>query len=1022
MNAALEQRVPHPGACLAAGSHVDTAVPLQLTRFVGRSTELLQISELLGSTRLLTLTGPGGSGKTRLAIEVARAVERGAAAHVWWVEMASLTDPSLVSQEVAAALRLVEEPGRSPTQALMEAIGLSRALLVLDNCEHVVEACALLSDQLLRSCPNLTVLASSREALGIAGETAWLVPPLSLPPLSGATSADLLERSEAVALFVERARAVAPAFGISDANAAAVAAICRRLDGIPLALELAAARIKVLSPAQILDRLDDCFSLLVQRGRTTLARHQTIRAAIDWSYHLLQPCERLLLQRLSIFAGGFSLEAAEQVCAGEEIDSRDVLDVLAALVERSLVVMREQEDNARYHLLEVVRQYAVECLDRNGSERGQELARRHAEFFAGFAEAAAPGLDVLMDPTAMASVAAEHDNLRAGLDWALRSAESPLALRISSALWPHWLHGTHWSDGLESMAKVLAGADPAQLTPEYGRAALGAGSLAYAMHDLRRAQSYLVEAERVWKSLSNARYLALVNQNLAQIYMHLGEHDTAVEHADVGEMYAREAGDPCVLAYCLATGRGFVHAFRGEADVADRACAEAQEIALRVDYQWGVLVASFSRAMTAWMHGDEVATALHAAPCVTAARRLGHAWFVPRVLLVAAAGIYRLDPIQAARLLGACDALQFSSRGGRLLPVEQPHFVRIVHAVRSLLEGAAYPQAWTAGGMLGLEGALDEAAASLGRVGVSHSADPHSADPHSADPHSADPHSADPHSADPHMAVVGASPEQVPAEHHTSSPARALPRAELCVRALGPLEIGRGDELLGTERWSYARPRELLLFLLCNRAGATKEQIGQAIWPEATPPQVRNNLHVTLHYVRKVLGSSDWIVYAEDRYRVHPERSIEFDVETFEDEACTILRDGAAVDDDRLRRALTHYRGDFLSGELFGSWHYEWRDRALNSYVALLALLADRCLGRHEYGEATRLYQQLITREELREDFHRGYMQCLARTGARARALRHGEHLARLLREELDAEPEPETTALCERLRRAEGI
>jgi hypothetical protein len=167
----------------------------------------------------------------------------------------------------------------------------------------------------------------------------------------------------------------------------------------------------------------------------------------------------------------------------------------------------------------------------------------------------------------------------------------------------------------------------------------------------------------------------------------------------------------------------------------------------------------------------------------------------------------------------------------------------------------------------------------------------------------------------------------------------------------------------------------ILLFLLCNRAGASKEQIGHAIRPEATPSQVRNNLHVSLHYVRKVLGSSDWIVYAEDRCRVHPERSIEFDAETFEHEAGTILRDGAAVDDDRLRLALAHYRGDFLSGQLFGSWHYEWRDRALNSYVALLALLADRCLGRHEYGEATRLYQQLIAREELREDFHRGYMQ-----------------------------------------------
>jgi predicted ATPase/DNA-binding SARP family transcriptional activator len=1000
MNASLEQPVSVSGAPLPAQPRLGTTLPVQLTRFIGRSAELTRIRALLDRTRLLTLTGPGGSGKTRLALEMARGVEADVPGAVCWVELAALTDSSLVAQEVAATLRLVEEPGHTPLQALAEAFGERRAVLVLDNCEHLVEACAQLSDGLLRSCPNLTILATSREGLGIAGEIAWTVPPLSLPAPSATVTAGQMERSEAVTLFVERAQAVSPGFAITDANALTIARICRRLDGIPLALELAAARVRVLTPAQILVRLDDCFSLLTQHGRTTMPRHQTIRATIDWSYQLLLPHKRLLLQRLSIFAGGFTLEAAEQVCAGGDIDSQDVFDIVAALVERSLVVMREQDDSARYHLLETVRQFAAECLNAEEVHVMQQLARRHAEFFAAFAETAAPGLEVLEDPAAMTLVAAEHDNLRSALDWSLRNGEPSLALRISGGLWPYWLHGAHWSDGLELMARVLERAGPVQPTAEFGRALLGAGSLAYVLHDLRRAHDWIVAAEDVWQTLTNARYLALVHQNLAQIHMHLGEPELAVDHAQASERFARGCGSPGVLAFILATGGGFVHAFRGEADLADRFCAEAQEIALRIDYQWGILVASFSRAMTAWMNDDAAASALHARPCITAARRLSYPWFVPRVLLVGAVALHRSDPARAARLLAASAALQFSSRGGRLLPVEQPHFLRIVEAVRGVLDEATFAEAWRVGALLGLQDALEEADAGLGQAGNGNSAAKSDA-----------------------RLPAPAAPRNTssPIVHAAVSVESAAP-AELCVRALGPLQISRGGELLGTERWSYAKPRELLLYLLCNRSGATKEEIGQAIWPEATPSQVRNNLHVSLHYVRKVLGSSDWIVYTDERYRVDPARTVDFDLEVFESEADAILGDVAAVDDDRLRGALANYRGDFLGAEVFGVWHYEWRDRALGRYVALLALLAERCLDRQDYGEATQLYQQLIAREELREDFHRGFMQCLARTGARARALRHAEQLVQLLREELDAEPEPETAELCERLRRAESV
>jgi predicted ATPase/DNA-binding SARP family transcriptional activator len=1008
MAPSLEQQVSVPGVVSVPLPGLSSGLPVQLTRFVGRTAELRQVRELLASARLLTLTGPGGSGKTRLALETVHAVEKKGEATVWWVELAALADAALVPPEVAATLRLIEEPGRSPTRALIEAIGSQHALLVLDNCEHLVNACALLSDQLLRACPHLRILATSREALGIAGETAWLVPPLSLPAPVATVTAASLEGSEAVALFVERARAVSPAFGITNTNALSVARICWRLDGIPLAIELAAARARVLTPAKILERLDDCFSLLVQRGRTTLPRHQTIRATIDWSYELLSPSERLLLQRLAVFAGGFTLEAAEQICAGGAIGPRDVLDLVAALVERSLVVMREREDSARYHLLEVVRHYAAERLAEQGAEAVEALVRRHAEFFGSVAEVAGPSLDVFQAPEVMGWVAAEHDNLRAALEWSLHAGDPLLALRISGALWPYWLQGTHWSDGLEWMARAIDAADPSQTTVALGRALLGAGSLAYALQDLQRARAWWEAAERIWQERASPRYLALLQANFGQLQIHLGNLDAALLHAEQGVRCARESADPHILAYTLATGLGFVHAFRGEAALADRFCAEAQQIALREEYQWGILVTSFSRAMTAWMHDDVEAAAYHAGVCVGATRQIDSPWFVPRVLLVpAGVAARRGEPVRAARLLGACDALR-SSRGGRLLPVEQPYFGRIVEAVRAALDEDTFSRARSEGGTLGLQWALEAAEAAVGGAAASPAPETHC------------------QPAQPPTGAAQPATEPVPppagSARVAAAPSVAASGAELRVRALGPLEIFRGEELLGTERWSYAKPRELLLYLLCNPRGATKEQIGLAIWPEATPSQVRNNLHVTLHYVRKALGSNEWIVYSEERYRLARERSVEFDLDTFEREATRALAAPEAAGDARLREVLSLYRGDFLTSEVFGNWHLEWRDCALQKYVELLTLLAERSFAREEYTEAKQLYQQIVRREELREDMHRRLMQCLARTGERARALRHFERLIILLREELDAEPEPETTELGERIRRAESV
>jgi predicted ATPase len=323
------------------GAHRQSlAVPAALSSFVGRERQVADVKRLLADTRLLTLTGPGGVGKTRLALEVARDLDGGGlvADGAWFVGLAPLADAALVPQETAAALGIREEAGRPILETLQDALRPSRLLLVLDNCEHLVDACAELADALLHACPLLTILATSREVLNIAGEAVWPVPPLLVPAQATTWSPDVLLRLEAVRLFVERARTAVPAFALSDANAAAVAEVCTRLDGLPLAIELAAARVRLLGPDQIAARLGDRFRLLTGGARTAMPRHQTIRALVDWSYELLPEQERTLFCRLGVFAGDWSLEAAEAVGGGDGIEPSAVLDLLGHLVDKSLVV------------------------------------------------------------------------------------------------------------------------------------------------------------------------------------------------------------------------------------------------------------------------------------------------------------------------------------------------------------------------------------------------------------------------------------------------------------------------------------------------------------------------------------------------------------------------------------------------------------------------------------------------------------------------------------------------------------
>jgi predicted ATPase/class 3 adenylate cyclase/DNA-binding CsgD family transcriptional regulator len=410
--------------------HLPNNLPVQLTSFVGREKELADIRTLLHDARLLTLIGPGGTGKTRLSIQAASELLDQYPDGVWFVELAPILDPQLVPRTTAMALGLRDEPQRPVIDMLCDYLHEKKMLLILDNCEHLVDACARMADQILHATPNTRILASSREALGIGGEVTYRVPSLGLPDISHLPPIDSLSQYEAVKLFIDRATSALPTFAVTNENAPALAQVCYHLDGIPLAIELAAAKIRVLTVEQIAKRLDARFRLLTGGSRTALERHQTLRAAIDWSYNLLSPEEQVLFQRLSVFVGGWTLEAAESVCEGGGIKSEDVLNLLEQLVNKSLVITEEVGREARYHMLETIRQYAQEkLLEAEGVEA---IRDKHLAYFVKLVEQAEPELYRSNQAFWLNKLEDELDNIRMALGWALAAdAKSGLRLMVT---------------------------------------------------------------------------------------------------------------------------------------------------------------------------------------------------------------------------------------------------------------------------------------------------------------------------------------------------------------------------------------------------------------------------------------------------------------------------------------------------------------------------------------------------------------------------------------------------------------
>ena len=544
-------------------------LPAQLSAFIGRDREMNEVRALVESRRLVTLTGAGGSGKTRLALQVAAELLDGSGDGVWLTELAAVSDGDAVPAAICEALGIGEQPGRAVLDSLLDALAFQFVLIVLDNCEHLIGACAKTADAILRHCPRVHLLVTSREPLGIGGETIYRVPSLSLPDPDDPAPAP----GDAIALLAERAREQGVDLALDEETLPLMVSVCRLLDGLPLAIELAAARLRSLSLAGLRDRLDQRFRLLTGGSRTALARQQTLRATVDWSYSLLNPAEKSLLRLLSVFAEGFDLDAVEGVCGGGDIEAFDTADLLGSLVDKSLVVAEPAGDAVRYRLLETIRQFAAERLAEAGDEAAAAAVAAHSRYFLALAEAAAPHLEGPEQGRWFARLDADHANLRRAAEHAASDPDGTArVLRCGVALRGYWLARSRCREALGLLLPVLdrpeASADPRL----FGAALVTVTGIA-PLVDIAPARQYGDQAVDLARRLGDDWLLTDALGMLSAMHFFAGEPGRGLPLAREAVDRARQLGDDVLLGrslmICLLSG-GLI-----EPDQSARLLAEA---------------------------------------------------------------------------------------------------------------------------------------------------------------------------------------------------------------------------------------------------------------------------------------------------------------------------------------------------------------------------------------------------------------------------------------------------------------
>lgn len=1006
---------------LRSSSSRITNLPGYLSSFIGREREIVEIHRLLSRTRLLTLTGPGGCGKTRLAIQVASDLPGRFPDEVWFVDLGPLSDAELLPQAVAAVLGVLEQPDTSALASLVDALQHRYALLVLDNCEHLLTAAIHLCETLLQSCPHVQIVTTSRERLNMGGEIAWLVPPLSFPDVSLATLLPPLERLmqyEAIQLFVERVSTILPTFTLSEQNARAVIQVCSRLDGVPLALELTAARMNILSVEQIAKRLDDCFRLLTGGIHGTLPRQQTLRATMNWSYDLLSREEKALFGRLAVFAGSFTLEAVEAVCTGESIEQEDLLDLLAHLVNKSLVVVEQRENRAWYRLLETMRQYAQEKLQQSGEM--EMIRERHRDWYLELAKGKLPELAGLDQQHWLDRLEIEHDNLRAALEWTWQRGEAEIVVLFSTVLNNFWRLHNHIREGCRWLEMGLMASK--ELPGPLRAGALNAlGVLSFMQGEFKQASKALEESLALFEEQGNRNGIALTLRHLAYVLEQQGSYEQAKMLLEQSLALFQQTGNEWGTAFVLIL-LGNISIKQGELEGVKALYEEGLRLRRGLGDTAGTANAMHNLGHLAMLQGDyeqatrllkesltlfqvvqdknAIAIALHNLGLTAleqydieqAERLLGESlalfWNTGDKTdiaeglegLASVAGA-RQQPTRAARLWGAAESLRLVI-GAPLDPFSHARYLARLEVIRSQADEASFAQAWKEGQDMPLDQAIDYAFARSTAL-----------------------------SKDTSMsAIVAITP--------------ITNTQELRICSLGQAQVYRGTYALTSSDWIYTKGRELFFYLLCHRA-RTKEQIGLALWPDVSSTQLRNNFRVTLYHLRRALGRPAWITFDGERYAFDHQSSYWFDVEAFENAVTTAWQVSAYAPAQAIlcmEKAIDLYQGDFLEDIVAGDWCLLQRDALRRRYTEALLTLGQWFCAQDNYAQAASAFRRLIASDSYHEGAHRELMRCYARQGEHGQALQCYSELLERMRDELHSAPNAETISLFERVRRGDPI
>jgi non-specific serine/threonine protein kinase len=681
-----------------------TNLPVPLTSFIGREKEVDQVVKMLEKKRLVTLTGSSGVGKTRLAIQASNKLLNKSKDGVWWVDLVGLNDDSLVIQAVAQVANVREVPNQSLFRTLVDTIQTKHVLLVLDNCEHLIMGCARLAQSLLSDCPNLKILITSREMLGLTGETLWHVPALSLPDPEHISPLDVLRQYESISLFIERAVGVNSDFTLTEHNAPSVAQVCQRLDGIPLAIELAAARVKLLSVEKISARLDNRFDLLTSGSRTAFPRHRTLQAAIDWSYDLLPHQEQTLFRRLAVFVGGCTLEQAQAICSGDGIEADEILDLLTNLVDKSLVMVHKQTGGSRFQMLETIREYA-----RKKSPDLTETRNRHLDFYMRFGEEIEPKLHGGEQTLWLNKLELEHDNLRAALDWSLTGGELESGLRLASVLWLFWdIHGYHLEGRvwLDRLLIKRQGPVPAPSTSAWARVLYVAGHLRQRQGDFEQARKQYTASLSIYQQLEDEKQVAVVLRGLGEIAQDEGDPVSAKKYYEQSLALCRSLDD--IKGISIALGHLAIFAFlQSDYEQAAILCQETLAIGRERASNRTMAIALTTLGFVSWGMGElehaetQFAEAL-ASQAELTDKRVAQYSFIGIALVALGSN----HPSRAARLFGAADSLR-EKLGTPLPPSQRNRYDLLVESIRAQLNASTFEKAWAEGRAMTLEQGIE---------------------------------------------------------------------------------------------------------------------------------------------------------------------------------------------------------------------------------------------------------------------------------------------------------------------------